>query len=727
MKKKRLIPLFVLSTLLLAGCAGNPGASSESGSSEGSESSSSSAPANSETTSSAGTPDVSSSEGFSDPSSDASVPTSIESSTPSSQEEEAKTIVLSRNNGGILGKSYSGQEITNSEAKAPDGTSFPITYVNGIKPNGDYASFYGQFKRTEGVLHNTNSLSKLTSIKVTYTSKSKAQFCFSSTENPGSYKTLESGVAYPAHGETHFFVKAGGSVLYIETIEITYGGEALPDSEGSGSEEGKTWDTDYSASNATKVDEVNKNLSLYDLQYNTPTEGTQSVLVLPIEFTDKKFSKQDLEDIRTLTGGTAEDTKYWESLKTYYAKSSYGKLNLTFEYADPINLGQTAKSLYQEGTSNEDYARYAYGSAKALKKGVETYKTIHGSDSTKKFDADGDGLIDSVIMIYAEDYTPSYDENGDLYWAYRFWDYWDDDLKGMDVGVTESKESPNAFSYFWASLSFFYDGVGGTQGNGVDSHTLIHEFGHMLGADDYYNTDDSASEPTGGLTMMAYNVLDHDSFNKLQYGWVNPYYVTGSTEITINSFTETGDCILLADEGGWNGTAFDEYVLIEYYTPTGLNALDGNTAYDGRGTLNQSGVRIWHVDNRLYLYDPSTNREKGWASDSQIASGDFGNYGVDFAINNSDANYYSAASNSFNALSLISSKGTRFTKDRSAQNKDLFQAGDEFSLVDSSVSSKYASYFAGKTRLDNGNELPYKVEITSTNSSSASIRITKKA
>ena len=221
-----------------------------------------------------------------------------------------------------MGKSYSGQEITNSEAKAPDGTSFPITYVNGIKPSGDYASFYGQFKRTEGVLHNTNSLSKLTSIKVTYTSKSKAQFCFSSTENPGSYKTLESGVAYPAHGETHFFVKAGGSVLYIETIEITYGGEALPDSEGSGSEEGKTWDTDYSASNATKVDEVNKNLSLYDLQYNTPTEGTQSVLVLPIEFTDKKFSKQDLEDIRTLTGGTAEDTKYWESLKTYYAKSS---------------------------------------------------------------------------------------------------------------------------------------------------------------------------------------------------------------------------------------------------------------------------------------------------------------------------------------------------------------------------------------------------------------------
>lgn len=449
-------------------------------------------------------------------------------------------------------------------------------------------------------------------------------------------------------------------------------------------------------------------------------------MVIPVEFTDKKFSNQDLSDIRALTGGSAEDTQYWESLKTFYQKSSYGKLNLSFEYADPVSMGQTAKAFYSEATSTQDRSDYSYGASKALKKGVDAYKAIHGSDSTKKFDADGDGLIDSVIMIYAEDYAPSYDPDGDLYWAFRFWDYWDDNLDGMDYGVTESKESPNAFSYFWASLGFFYDGVGGVQGNGIDAHTLIHEFGHMLGAGDYYNTDGN-SEPTGCLTMMAYNVLDHESFNKLQYGWVNPYYVTGSSDITINSFTETGDCILLADENGWNGTAFDEYVLIEYYTPTGLNELDGTTSYSDLPTLNASGVRIWHVDNRLYLYDPNTNCEKGWATDSQISSGNFGNYGVDIAINNSTSNNYSGASKSFNALSLVSSKGTKFSKNLTATTKDFFQAGDEFSLIDPAVSGKFTSYFAGNTRLDNGNELPYKVEITSTNASSANIRITKKA
>lgn len=271
MRKQRLLPLFVLSTLLLAGCVENSPSSSESASANNSEETSlAPAPESSQEGDSAQSP---SSEGPTSQdggsASEPGVPSSSENNAPSSEEEQTKTVILSRANGGITGTSYSSQEKTNSAAQAQDGSPFSVTYTNGIKPNGDYADYYGQFKKSAGTLHNTNSIHKLVSIKVNYTSGSKAQYCFSSTANESSYKTLESGVTYQAHGESYFFIKAGDRALYIDTIEIVYGGTSLPDSP-TGPDQGQTWDTNYSSANVKKASEVNKNMSLYDLYYNTP-------------------------------------------------------------------------------------------------------------------------------------------------------------------------------------------------------------------------------------------------------------------------------------------------------------------------------------------------------------------------------------------------------------------------------------------------------------------------
>ena len=734
MKNKRLLPLSLLALLSLVSCA-NPQPSSSSssseeeitsengGSSEGGTTSGESASSeeiSSETNGSSSEDQTSESETSSSESSSSSS-ASESSSEQTSEEETLQTLVLDESNGKIRGNGYGSGE--NDSASLPDGSPFSVTYQNGMAQS----PYYGQFKKSSGFLRNTNPIKGLKSIKVNYTSGASAMACFSSSSTPGAYSAIAAGETLEANGESYFFVKAGSKVLYIESIEITFLGKG-----GGSSNPGEklTWDENYSSSNVSKVTDVNKNLSLYDLGYNTPSKGTQNVLVLPIEFTDSPFSGDDLNDIRTLTSGKAEDTHYWESLASYYEKSSYGQLNLSFTYADPYSVGMTAEQFYGKATSDDDRADYCYGSAKAMRDAVAAYKAKNGSDSTKKFDQDGDGFIDSVIMIYSQEQSPDYDDAG-LYWAYRYWDYWDDSLEQVDGSLTENTESPVGYSYFWASLGFFYEGISGGKGKGVDAHTLIHEFGHMLGADDYYNSDGNSStsavnEPTGGLTMMAYNVLDHDSFNKLQYGWVDPYYVTGSAEVTLNSFTTSGDCILLADENGWNGTAFDEYVLIEYYTPTGLNELDGMTSYLGTGSLSSSGVRIWHVDNRLYLYDSNEN-DRGWATDAQVEAGSFGSYYPDFALSNSSKNYYSKALSSYNALTLVSPKGTRFTSKKLSSTQDLFQAGDTFSLLDSSVSSTYKTYFPAGNKLDNGNELPYKVEVVSAGGEQAKIRISKKA
>ena len=72
--------------------------------------------------------------------------------------------------------------------------------------------------------------------------------------------------------------------------------------------------------------------------------------------------------------------------------------------------------------------------------------------------------------------------------------------------------------------------------------------------------------------------------------------------ITIGDFATTHDIILLTPEWNSYDSAFDEYILLELYTPTGLNKFDTDYQYSGRYPqgLNLCGVRMWHVDARLY-------------------------------------------------------------------------------------------------------------------------------
>ncbi len=487
------------------------------------------------------------------------------------------------------------------------------------------------------------------------------------------------------------------------------------------SKDDEEWDTNYSEDNVAKNFEANKNVSLTDIYWNTPSVGTQPILVLPITFTDKTFTTSEINEIKILTQGEASETKYWESLKSYYNKSSYGKLNLEFTYGDPVSMEMTAKKFYQ--TYGE------MGSSVALKKAVKAFKSKNGDSSTQQFDLDRDGYIDSVIMIYAQEEAPSYDQDLDLFWAYRYWDFYDEN--GDMAYPTESISSPVGFSYFWSSLNFFYEATGTRKNHtGIDAHTLIHEFGHMLGADDYYNSDENPSnEPSGAKLMMSNNVLDHDAFNKFQFNWVKPTYVSGSAEVTIHSFESTGEFILLSDKNGWNETAFDEYVLIELFTPTGLNELDSKTPYSSYKSTgyNAPGVRMWHVDNRLAKANLS-GETYAYYSDNEVKNGNLetDSYHPEVACANGKERDTEVAQNkNFDSLTFISSKGSTFSSGNFSMDKDLFHEGDVFSLCDSTVSSKYSKYFANSTHLNNGNELPFKVEISSLSSTEATIKITE--
>ena len=268
------------------------------------------------------------------------------------------------------------------------------------------------------------------------------------------------------------------------------------------------------------------------------------------------------------------------------------------------------------------------------------------------------------------------------------------------------------------------EGYGGSL---VDAHTYIHETGHMMGLDDYY-TYDGGIGPIGGIDMMDYNIIDHDVFSKFAYGWIKPMVVSGSCEITLNSAAETGESILIPTGDSWNGTAFDEYLLLEYYTPTVLNQQDSEKKYAGNNKqgFTERGVRIFHVDARLVTADYSG----GWGSYSYTdtikfvepykdASGVTKATYTMVGASNSISRSKTGLNSSFKLISLIPADNVLLTKN-GATNDALFQDGDSFSV------SKYgANFLANVNTMDDGTTEPYSLAFSDSTTSSIKVTVTK--
>ena len=517
----------------------------------------------------------------------------------------------------------------------------------------------------------------------------------------------------------------------------SYSEESYPSLSTSMSEEGEGY---YRPSS------VNENINFYKIgkcneEALLPSKGKFHLLVLPIEFSDCPFGESRLNDIRTAFSGSSEDTRYWESLESFYEKSSYGKLDFEFTFADPCVLARTPMEWFNQNKDKTAKPGTRFRDAPemmgqlALQSAVRNYKNNTGDDCLK-FDSDDDGFIDACLMIYschdssasrreANPYYPEItDKNtyGSLFWAFQYTD---------QSSPTGNLLSPVGNRYFWASYDFFYEGV--KEGQGVDAHTLIHETGHILGTDDYYNyANNETANPCGNLMMMAANILDHDSFTKMTFGWTSPYVATGDTEIVLHPFESTGECLLLADS--WNGTSYDEYVLFELYTPTGLNELDANNSYSGKQGYSRPGIIAYHIDARLVkarsFSEDGVAQASEFLTDAEVQNfettakkaRDRGYYIVPGTTNTAHYDASLIQNRGYELIQLIQSGG-RYTLRRGgdADDSDLFHKGDSFS-----INTHYA-FFPEAPQMNNGERLPFEVYFEEVNGEYAKLVVTKKA
>ncbi len=437
--------------------------------------------------------------------------------------------------------------------------------------------------------------------------------------------------------------------------------------------------------NASSFDSENlqDKLAAEDVAIGLSSVGTYNVLVIPVQFSGETISQTQLGNLKKAFNGTEEDTG-WESVRTYYQKSSYGKLNLTFDIQDVYQAKHNASYYENYSGTAESYDEYSYtrtGYDLILTEALDYYQS---KLDLSRYDHDGDNMIDGVYLIYSHSVEYTSDS---FFWALTTWFY-----------GKETYDNLGVYYYMFAGIDFMEESTAADDSSGyeeipglkINAITYIHESGHMLGLDDYYDYAENtgSDEGLGGADMMDSNMGDHCVYSKTMLGWLSPTIVTETQTVTLKPSVSEGSAILIPLD--FDNSYFGEYLMVDLYAAEGLNKLhsqyaqDDITLYGGE----QYGVRIYHVSSSI---------EDPFSSEDYPAITDYNNSLTDIPL-----------------IKLVAADGKKKFSDSKgyAAANDLWKAGKTLSDV-----------FADYTRNDK-KKVNFDIQIVSATADSAEIKIT---
>lgn len=437
----------------------------------------------------------------------------------------------------------------------------------------------------------------------------------------------------------------------------------------------------------------------------TPSKGKVPLLVIPVITPgDEALATEENWNMINKAFFGNSDSLYYESVHSYYYKSSFGQLDFTggtTGYFSP----STIDSRYNK------FSGYTENNVFDLPQIALDWAEKEYHLNLNDYDSNNDGYVDGIWFVYLHKASSA----NTMTWAFT----------SSTNAENESGNKPIANCFGWASIDFINDkfatNTSGAQfKNGdCDAHVMIHETGHMLGLKDYYSygrdsygySTDYA--PLGEADMMDHNVGDHNPFSKLYLNWITPYVVYGDCEITIPTSQEKNAVIVIPDDTksikkDKNGkvlfNSMDEYLVVDYYSDKNMNSSD----YDCYNVkhVEGNGARIYHVDNRVvnvyqneaknYVYelydDPSTPFEEGNTdliykviSNSESGSRAESNYGL------------SKEADAFDELRLISAENRLLSTSNPVSYNALFQKGSTFSVDGYRTQFNNAKFNNGKT------------------------------
>ena len=285
-----------------------------------------------------------------------------------------------------------------------------------------------------------------------------------------------------------------------------------------------------------------------------PTEGKDSLLVILVEFADLDFTytREDFENLTSQKnyGGVG-------SFKDYYYDQSGGKLDLGVRVVGPYKL---TDDMAYYGADGRVFVGYSFVSQRDKNVSIMVREAIEFASQDvdfSHFDNNGDGTADGVFIYYAG--TPqSTTGNTDEIWPHQ-------------SNTRISTYNGAAVARYACSSEIEFTG-GSMAGIG----TMCHEFGHMLGLPDMYDTD---YESSGGQSQHngSYDLMANGNYNdenrtppnlsileKAMLGWAEADTLSSVQEnLTvkiINGNNDKGYYIKGSTDGNGNN---EEFFMIE--------------------------------------------------------------------------------------------------------------------------------------------------------------------
>ena len=285
-------------------------------------------------------------------------------------------------------------------------------------------------------------------------------------------------------------------------------------------------------------------------------------LVILIDFADRKFESEDPQAFYTqmfstegLTGWhdphTNRDVTCPGSVRDYFNDQSNGVFNPPFDVYGPYTSAKKANQCYSQSRSIFKAA----------------LKEANNDIDFSKYDNNGDGRVDMVFFLVAGYSAAANGRESGYLWPHASnftYDYINYDSKWFDRYASSTE------LYGWESTpsSVVVEGIG----------TVCHEFSHVLGLPDFYDTDydDNGGEShhPGGWDIMAggsdYNYgrtpAGYTFYERYALGWARPKTINGEGNFSLEAVNKSREGYILRTPVN------NEFFTIENRQKTGWDA-----------------------------------------------------------------------------------------------------------------------------------------------------------
>lgn len=300
-----------------------------------------------------------------------------------------------------------------------------------------------------------------------------------------------------------------------------------------------------------------------------PTKGKLKLLLILVNFSDTQvtYSQDDFNDYMNKEGFNGKG-----SFRDYYLENSYDQLDIQTTVTRWVTVSKPHK-YYGE---NDD--------AKAYELLVEAINILDEEINFKDFDNNNDGVVDGIAMIHqgqGEEFTGSDPNN---IWSHS-WDL------GSALKPASAPKRDGVFIKSYTIQPEIMAGKGNTAMSTIG--VMCHEFGHNLGAPDYYDTSKYGSNNgTGQWDLMAsgsWNGLSgdrpahHNPYQKAEYGWLSLKDLPENGSVVLKPVMDKPDVYKI------NTATPGEFFVLENRQRKGVF----------EAVLPGSGMVIYHVDENF--------------------------------------------------------------------------------------------------------------------------------